>query len=92
MRSLEFPGVHHAGSLAIVESVRVCGIEVDYARNSVRMAICNRTQLRPSDRVPSENGPFQIESVNHRRYVVSETTRPNCARRGPKSTRFGSSG
>ena len=48
---MEFLDFLDVRSLAVVEGVRICGIEVDKTSKPVWMAVCNRTQFRPCDRV-----------------------------------------
>jgi len=54
------------------QSVRIGGFKVDQPRNSIRVAVCNRTQFRPGDGVSYQNCSIQFERVNHRQRVITE--------------------
>ena len=58
---------------AIIESVGKAGVQIDETTNLLRMTASDRTQLFASHRVSSEHRLLQIESLNHGKYIVTET-------------------
>jgi len=69
---MEFLDFLDVRSLAVVEGVRICGIEVDKTSKPVWMAVCNRTQFRPCDRVSYQDRSVQFYHVSRRQHVIAE--------------------
>ena len=69
-KRLRLPGV---GALAVVEGVRVRGVEIDQACNSAGIPVRHRTHFRPANGMSRQDRLANRERVDHRHDVVAES-------------------
>src|SRR5262249_55229836 len=80
-RPFETLKLRHPRPLAVVEGVRIPGLEVDEPGKSARVRCGDGAHFRAGDRVPDEHGPFDLERIHDGHNVVTEAIRHMLRRR-----------